>query len=611
MQRLESQLVCESVWAAVAQAVREVVSLPAATPVESRSLWVPPTARHTLRMAPAKSGASPGRVGSGGSSNSTATAPVPASRSDSNDSAHDDGSDAVSVADIPSARSLGEAATANDGAGQFSTSALRLGTSLYNFANRGEDTNAIEDEEVADNTSVCEVVSEDEAEVFAPPETDFRGREFFLSPGSRGSRGSIVDETLGPIGSRPSTNSTGTFGKDGVDAGMGDSERDRDGGLLMSRGAVSVCSAPGAAPTRLVLKCARESRVHSTAVTCSLLVRLPMGDGGGGGAGGGDLMLATGSIDGTVVVQSVGDGTVISVLKHYDDPSEAQGGKLGKSAPRDAKGAAEEDPAAPATNSTAQDGSADETSLDGLPTAGGTAGTGGVRERDRDRDREPSGVPVPVSAVCCIEGTNVVITGTDNGIVWVWDAVTGQCIRVLRGHTGAVKCFSLHVDKSAGSGAAGGPSAHIRTRGGVASSLRRFPSGSAKGHASGSGSSSGSGSATGTSGGAASSESSSTGAGSSAQGFPSSLDGVKCVSGSVDLTLRVWALSHKRPLLHVLRGHTGAINMVTGIPGSAVVVSASADQTLRMWDLLSGRPRQCMKVRILCLSFVCSLYLRL
>ena len=321
-----------------------------------------------------------------------------------------------------------------------------------------------------DTNSVCEVVSEDETEVFAPPEAEFRGREFFLSPGSRGSRGSIADETLGGIASRPGTNHSAaysTLGKDGGDLVSPDGDgRDREGGLLMSRGAVSVCSAPGAAPTRLVLRCVRETRVHHSLVTCSLLVRVPAGTGDSGG----DLVLATGSSDGTVVVQTVDEGRVLCVLRHNDDQADGSGAKLGKGGHRDGKpGAADDDAGAAGAvggNHAALDGSADDVVVDGAHGSGSGAtgsgssggggssavGTGAAKESSKDGANgrvDPAGVS-GVSAMCTLDGTPIVITGTENGVVWVWDVSTGQSVRLLRGHTGAVKCFSLHVDRTAG-----------------------------------------------------------------------------------------------------------------------------------------------------------------
>jgi WD40 repeat protein len=423
-------------------------------------------------------------------------------------------------------------------------------------------------------------------------------RELFVSPGSRGSRGSrgsIADDSLAGLahgggGSGGGGSSSSRAGTAQSLGGGGDLDGlDRDGAGLVSRGAVSVCSAPGAAPTRLVLKCLRDVRAHAAPVTAVLLLPAPW-LGGSEDVGGGaaslfaagspsgatasllvsePLLVVTASLDGTVVVQGVEDGEALPTLRHVDDVPEGGHLKAGKVEGGGAGGGAG---GSGSGGSGGQDAGDDAEGLRGEGGSGG-GGAGG-------------GALTPVTAMCVLEGTSLVVTGTDNGVVWVWDVATGVLVRQLRGHTAAVRCFGLHVDRSGPGGVARGRGVGESGAGTGAGARAKRGTSSAAAGAKG---------APGADGGASASASASA-SGGGKEPLPTCLDGVRCVSGSADLTMRVWALSQKRPLLHVLRGHTAAVNMVTVLPGSAVVVSASSDQTLRIWDLASGRQRLCMKV---------------
>ncbi len=66
-------------------------------------------------------------------------------------------------------------------------------------------------------------------------------------------------------------------------------------------------------------------------------------------------------------------------------------------------------------------------------------------------------------------------------------------------------------------------------------------------------------------------------------------DGRRAVSGSTDLSVRVWDLETGRCL--VLKGHTDDVTAVAMTPDGRRVVSGSRDKTLRIWDIESGQSR--------------------
>ena len=64
------------------------------------------------------------------------------------------------------------------------------------------------------------------------------------------------------------------------------------------------------------------------------------------------------------------------------------------------------------------------------------------------------------------------------------------------------------------------------------------------------------------------------------------------VSGSADATVRVWDLATGNPVGDPFTGHTGAVMAVAvgELDGRPVVVSGSEDRTVRVWDLATGDP---------------------
>ena len=68
-----------------------------------------------------------------------------------------------------------------------------------------------------------------------------------------------------------------------------------------------------------------------------------------------------------------------------------------------------------------------------------------------------------------------------------------------------------------------------------------------------------------------------------------SADGKRVVSGSDDMTVRVWDLATGKQL-HCFQGHTGPVGSVAFSPDGKLVASGSEDRTARVWDLATGRP---------------------
>jgi WD40 repeat protein len=64
-------------------------------------------------------------------------------------------------------------------------------------------------------------------------------------------------------------------------------------------------------------------------------------------------------------------------------------------------------------------------------------------------------------------------------------------------------------------------------------------------------------------------------------------DSMRFVSGSDDMTLRLWD-TISGVCLNTLKGHSGGVCAVAFSPNGTRIVSGSRDKTLRLWDALSG-----------------------
>ncbi|MBD2337376.1 hypothetical protein H6G64_10280 [Calothrix sp. FACHB-156] len=68
-----------------------------------------------------------------------------------------------------------------------------------------------------------------------------------------------------------------------------------------------------------------------------------------------------------------------------------------------------------------------------------------------------------------------------------------------------------------------------------------------------------------------------------------SLDGKRIVSGSKDQTIRLWDATTGQPIGNPLAGHEDAVKSVTFSPDSKRIVSGSDDKTVRLWDATTGQ----------------------
>lgn len=73
-----------------------------------------------------------------------------------------------------------------------------------------------------------------------------------------------------------------------------------------------------------------------------------------------------------------------------------------------------------------------------------------------------------------------------------------------------------------------------------------------------------------------------------------SKDGTILVSGSGDDTIKVWDLTNKK-LLKTLNGHTAPVYSVAISDNNQIIVSGSEDKTIKIWDLSSAKSSQTLK----------------
>ena len=164
-----------------------------------------------------------------------------------------------------------------------------------------------------------------------------------------------------------------------------------------------------------------------------------------------------------------------------------------------------------------------------------------------------------VSSVSFSPDGSLIVSGSSDYTVRVWDASSGECVVLgslwggsgpLEGHTSGVNSVSFSPDGSLIVSGAGDNTVRVwdLSSGGLLKTL--------EGHRS------------------------------DVRSVSFSPDGSHIVSGSDDRTVRVWDLSSGECVL--LEGHTFWVSSVSFSPDGSLIVSGSYDKTVRVWDLSSG-----------------------
>ncbi|TKA22775.1 hypothetical protein B0A50_07877 [Salinomyces thailandicus] len=156
------------------------------------------------------------------------------------------------------------------------------------------------------------------------------------------------------------------------------------------------------------------------------------------------------------------------------------------------------------------------------------------------------------NGVMCLQfDDNVLITGSYDSTVKVWNTRTGEELRTLTGHTSGIRCLQFDDNKLM----TGSLDSTLRLwNWRTGQCLRTFQA-----HSAGI--------------------------------LTLHFSGRYVASGSMDKTIRVWDSESKQTFL--LRGHTDWVNCVKVDEASRTLFSASDDLSVRLWDLDS---RECIKV---------------
>ncbi|KAA0174979.1 hypothetical protein FNF27_03511 [Cafeteria roenbergensis] len=229
----------------------------------------------------------------------------------------------------------------------------------------------------------------------------------------------------------------------------------------------------------------------------------------------------------------------------------------------------------------------------------------------------------------------LVVTGTDEGSVWVWDVqgpliqAAAAAVAAAAGHTAsgrpghpvlslplrrisahkvAVRCIAVFVDpdhrREVMAAAAARVAAAAAEADGAAASAEQdaaapgfAPTPLPAVHSPGTGAAlSASAASTSAASGAGTSAAAAaalppTGVGASGPGTWARSAGLRIVTGAQDGTIRVLDPSARRAPRALLRGHSGPVLSLTVLQSGKQLLSTSADKTVRLWDLASGTQR--------------------
>jgi small GTP-binding protein len=151
---------------------------------------------------------------------------------------------------------------------------------------------------------------------------------------------------------------------------------------------------------------------------------------------------------------------------------------------------------------------------------------------------------------------SLALSASQDETLRLWDLGTGRCLRVLQGHSGPVKSVAWSPDQRRALSGAWENTPRLWDME-TGSCLRVL-----EGHTS------------------------------SIYSVAWSADQCLALSGSTDRTVRLWDVETGR-CLRVLEGHTDGIESVAWSADQRLVLSGSADATLRLWDVKTGR---CLRV---------------
>ena len=191
--------------------------------------------------------------------------------------------------------------------------------------------------------------------------------------------------------------------------------------------------------------------------------------------------------------------------------------------------------------------------LAALDKARSPTGTGSSRRlRDFDSDADDDSV----ASVCLSQDNRWALSGMLDSTLQLWDAATGQCLRIFEGHESHVYSVCLSSDNR---WALSGSCDKTLRLWDVATGqcLRIF-----EGHAE------------------------------SVTSVYLSSDSRFALSGSSDKTLRLWDVTTGK-CLRIFKGHADSVTSVCLSSDNRWALSASHDNTLRLWDVASG---QCLRI---------------
>ncbi|PSM48214.1 hypothetical protein C7Y66_15805 [Chroococcidiopsis sp. CCALA 051] len=158
----------------------------------------------------------------------------------------------------------------------------------------------------------------------------------------------------------------------------------------------------------------------------------------------------------------------------------------------------------------------------------------------------------------------ILASGSADASIRLWDANSGECLKILHGHAGWVWSVSFSpISLSKGLG-------EILASGGADASIRLWDANSGEclkifhGHTSG------------------------------VRSVAFSPDGTILASGSDDCSVRLWDVTSGE-CLQVLPGHTSWVYSVAFSPDNLLLASGSQDETIALWDVKSGKCLQTLR----------------